>query len=59
MLEVNPVPQSSNDELEQSAGRALSLTDTTVKPDDIYVCRRMKTKEKVIIKFKAENREMK
>ena len=52
MLELNPVPQSSNDELEQIACRAISLTDTTVKPDDIHVCRRMKTKEKVIIKFK-------
>ena len=30
----------------------LSLTCTTVKPDDIHVCHRMKNKEKVIIKFK-------
>ena len=53
MLEINPVPQSiSNDELEQSVCHVLSLTGTTVKPDDIQVCHRMKNKEKVIIKFK-------
>ena len=53
MLEANPVPQSiSNGELDQSVCRVLSLTSTTVKPDDIHVCHRMKNKEKVIIKFK-------
>ena len=53
MLEIHPVPQSiSNDELEQSACCVLLLIGTTVKPDDIHVCHRMKNKEKVIIKFK-------
>ena len=53
MLEVNPVSQSiSNDELEQSACYVLLLIGTTVKPDDIHVCHRMKDKEKFIIKFK-------
>ena len=53
MLEVNPVPHSiSNDELEQSVCRVLLLTGTTVKPDDIHVCYRMKNKENIIIKFK-------
>ena len=52
VLEINPVPQSiSNDELEQSVCHVLSLTGTTVKPDDIHVCHRM-NKVKVIIKFK-------
>ena len=52
MLEVNPVPQSiSNNELEQSVCCALSLTGTTVKPNDIHFCYRMNNKEKVIIKF--------
>ena len=38
ILEVNPAPRSfSNDELEQSVCRALPLTGTTVKPDDIHV----------------------
>ena len=52
MLEVNPVPQSiSNNELEQSVCCALSLTGTTVKPNDIHFYYRMNNKEKVIIKF--------
>ena len=39
MIEVNLVPLSiSNDELEQNVCHALSLTGTTVKPDDIHVC---------------------
>ena len=50
MLEINSVPQSvSNDELEQSVCRVLSLTSTTVKRDDIHVYHRMKNKKKVII----------
>ena len=51
--QINPVPQSiSKGELEQSVCRALSLTGTTAKPDDIHVCLRMKNKEKIIIKIK-------
>ena len=30
----------------------LSLTGTTVTPDDLQACHRMKNKEKVIVKFK-------
>ena len=53
MLEVNPVPQSiTNDQLEQGVCRALSLTGTTIKLDDIQACHRIKNKEKVIFKFK-------
>ena len=38
ILEVNPAPQSfSNDDLEQNVCRALPLTGTAVKPDDIHV----------------------
>ena len=32
--------------------RVLSLTGTTVTPDDLQTCHRMKNKEKVIVKFK-------
>ena len=46
MLEVNPVPQSiSNDDMKQSICRALSLTNTTIKLDDIHACHRMKSME--------------
>ena len=52
MLEVNHVPQSiSNDELEQNICCVLSLTGTTIKPDDIHACHQMKNKE-VTVKFK-------
>ena len=39
MIEVNLVPLPiSNDELAQNLCHALSLTGTTVKPDDIHFC---------------------
>ena len=37
MLEVNPIPQSiTTDELEQNVCHALSMTGTTIKPEDIH-----------------------
>ena len=36
MLEVNPIPQSvTTDELEQNVCHALSMTGTTIKPEDM------------------------
>ena len=52
-IEVNPIPQSiPNTDLENKVCQALSLTGTTVTPDDLQACHRMKNKEKVIVKFK-------
>ena len=53
-LEINPVPASiSDDVLENSVCRALSLTDHEVKPDDLQPCHRLKKKDTVIVKFKC------
>ena len=53
-LEINPVPcDITDDVLEQSVCQALSLTETSVKPDDLQVCHRMRKKDRVIIKFKC------
>ena len=53
MLEINPVPLSiNNDDLEEKVCKALSLSGTKVKPDDLDACHRMKKKDKVIIRFK-------
>ena len=49
MLVINPVPHSIN--FEEKVFKALSLTGTKVKPEDLDVCHRMKKKDK-IIKFK-------
>ena len=43
----------ADDVLEQSACRALSLTETSVEPDDLQACHRMKQKDRGIIKFKC------
>ena len=52
-IEINPIPQSiPNTDLENKVCEALSLTGTTVTPDDLQACHRMKNKEKVIVKFK-------
>ena len=52
-IEINPIPQSiPNTDLENKVCQALSLTGTTVTPDDLQACHRMKNKEKVIVKFK-------
>ena len=53
-LEVNPVPSDiADDVLKQSVCQALSLTGTSVEPDDLHVCHRMRKKDRVIIKFKC------
>ena len=45
-IEINPIPQSiPNTELENKMCQALSLTGTTVTPDDIQACHHMKNKE--------------
>ena len=52
MLVINPVPHSINNvDFEEKVFKALSLTGTKVKPEDLDVCHRMKKKDK-IIKFK-------
>ena len=52
-IEINPIPQSvPNTDLENKVCLALSLTGTTVRPDDLQACHCMKNKEKVIVKFK-------
>ena len=52
MLVINPVPHSINNvDFEKKVFKALSLTGTEVKPEDLDVCHRMKKKDK-IIKFK-------
>ena len=53
-LEINPVPASiSDDALESSVCRALSLTGHEVKPDDLQACHRLNKKDTVIVKFKC------
>ena len=53
-LEINPVPSDiADDVLEQSVCQALSLTGTSVEPDDLQACHRMRKKDCVIIKFKC------
>ena len=43
MLVINPVPNSiSNVDFEEKVCKALSLTGTKVKPEDLDVCNRMK-----------------
>ena len=44
-LELNPVPASTVDILENSICGALSLTGHEVKPDDLQACRRFKKKD--------------
>ena len=53
-LEINPMPSDiADDVLEQSVYQALSLTGTSVEPDDLEACHRMRKKDRVIIKFKC------
>ena len=52
-IEINPIPQSiPNTDLESKVCLVLSLTGTTVTPDDLQAFHRVKNKEKVIVKFK-------
>ena len=49
-LEINPVPSDiADDVLEQSVCQALSLTGTSVEPDDLQACHRMRKKDCIII----------
>ena len=53
-LEINLVPSDiADDVLEQSVCQALSLTGTSVEPDDLQACHRMRKKDCIIIKFKC------
>ena len=53
VLVINPVPHSINNvDFEEKVYKALSLTGTKVKPEDLDACHRMKKKDKMIIKFK-------
>ena len=53
-LEINPVPSDiADDVLEQSVCQVLSLTGTSVEPDDLQACHRIRKKGRVIIKFKC------
>ena len=52
-IEINYIPQSIPSALlENKVCQVLSLTVTTVTPDDLEACHRMKNKEKVIDRFK-------
>ena len=53
-LKINPVPSDiADDILEQSVCQALYLTGTSVEPDNLQTCHRMRKKDCVIIKFKC------
>ena len=53
IIETNPVPSDiADDVLEQSVCQALSSTGTSVEPDNLKACHRMRKKDRVIIKFK-------
>ena len=54
LVEVNPIlPPISDEELEVSICKALSLTGYEVKPNNLQACHRLKKKESVIVKFKC------
>ena len=54
-IEVNPVPAEIQDDvLEASVCKVLSLTGVTIAPEDLHPCHRMKTSDRVIIKFKCQ-----
>ena len=50
-LEINPVPVSISDVLENSICSALSLTGHEVKPDDIQAWHHLKKKDTAIVKL--------
>ena len=43
----------ADDVLEQTVCQALSLTGTSVEPDELQACHRMRKKDRVVIKFKC------
>ena len=51
-IEFNPVPaEIHEDVLEQSICKALSLTGVNIVPEDLQACHRMKSSDRVIVKF--------
>ena len=52
-LEINPVPRDIGDKvLEETVCTAISPTGHEVTPDDLHVRHRLKSKDRVILKFK-------
>ena len=52
-LEVILMPPEIEDNvLEETVCRAISLTENEVTPDDLQACHRLKSKDRVILKFK-------
>ena len=59
-IKINPISQSiCNTDLENKVCLVLSLTGTTVTPDDLQAGHRTKNKEKVIVKFKDRKQKIK
>ena len=53
-IELNPVTvEIHEDVLEDSICKPLSLTGVNVVPEDLQACHRMKSSDKVMIKFKC------
>ena len=53
-IETKLIPQSvPSADLENKVCQALSLTGTTLIPDDVQACHSIKNKEKVIVEFKV------
>ena len=53
-LEINPVPESlGNEILEENVCKALSLAGANVTPEQLRSCRRLKKRNRVIVKFKC------
>ena len=53
-IELSPVPaEIREDILEESICKALSLTGVNVVPEDLHACHRMKSLDRVIVKFKC------
>ena len=53
-IEANPVPTEIQDDvLEASVCKALSPKEVNVAPEDLHACHRMKSSDRVIIKFKC------
>ena len=53
-IELNPVPADiTEDVLEENICKALSLTGVNIVLNDLHTCHRMKTTDRVIVKFKC------
>ena len=56
-IEINLVPEDILDtQLEESICQALSLTGTPVSTGDLEVCRRMRRRDQVIVKFSSRKK---